>query len=97
MVLLTLSSLQYLNGLFCHRYMMYVRKEGEVYMLDRDNAVFSVPSIRFPSRKSPDQHLNETLIDGVSSKYFLALSLTLAFHRRWSLIAFLVMEFNHGI
>lgn len=44
---------------------MYIRKEGEVYMLDRDNAVFSIPSLKFPSRKHVDQHLNQTLVDGV--------------------------------
>ena len=35
-------------------------------MLDRDNAVFSVPSLQFPSRKQVGQHLKETLVDGVS-------------------------------
>lgn len=48
------------------RYMMYIQKEGAVYMLDRDNAVFSIPSLRFPSRKRVGQHIQQTLLDGVS-------------------------------
>ena len=46
---------------------MYIRKAGEIYMLDRDNAVFSVPHLQFPSRKITGQHLKETLVDGVMS------------------------------
>lgn len=45
---------------------MYIRKAGEIYMLDRDNAVFSVPQLKFPSRKVTGQHLKETLVDGVN-------------------------------
>ena len=47
------------------RYMMYIRKEGEVFMIDRDNAVFSIPNLQFPSRKRVGQHLQQTLLDGV--------------------------------
>lgn len=50
---------------------MYIRKEGEVYMLDRDNAVFSVPHLQFPSRKHTEQHLKETLVDGVNHAHLL--------------------------
>ncbi len=34
-------------------------------MLDRDNAVFSIPKLQFPSRKLVGQHTKETLVDGV--------------------------------
>lgn len=43
---------------------MYIGKEGEVYMLDRDNAVFSIPNLQFPS-KHTGQNLKDTLMDGV--------------------------------
>ena len=45
---------------------MYIRKENEIYMLDRDNAVFLIPKLQFPSRKHAGQHIKETLVDGVS-------------------------------
>ena len=51
---------------FICRYIMYIRKEGEIYMLDRDNAVFSIPKLQFPSRKHVGQHIKDTLVDGVS-------------------------------
>lgn len=51
--------------------MMYIRKEGEVYMLDRDNAVFSVPDLQFPSRQHVGQHLKETLVDGVRGGWII--------------------------
>ena len=46
--------------------MMYIHCEGEVYMLDRDNSVFSVPHLKFLSRKRRYDHIFETLVDGVS-------------------------------
>ena len=54
-----------LHPFLCIRYMMYICKAGEVYMLDRDNAVFSVPQLQFPSRKPAGAHVKETLVDGV--------------------------------
>lgn len=45
---------------------MYIRGRGEVFMIDRDNAVFQVPDLSFPSRARPDDHLTDTLLDGVS-------------------------------
>ncbi|EDO40094.1 predicted protein [Nematostella vectensis] len=46
------------------RYMMLVVGEGQVYLIDRDNAVFSAPQFRFPQRKNPREHIFDTLIDG---------------------------------
>ena len=45
--------------------MMYIRGKGAVYMLDRDNAVFQVPQLSFPSRGRPGEHVKDTLMDGV--------------------------------
>ena len=45
---------------------MYIHCEGEIYMLDRDNSVFSVPQLKFLSRKRRNDHIFETLVDGVS-------------------------------
>ena len=51
------------------RYMMYIHCEGQIYMLDRDNSVFSVPQLKFLSRKRKNDHIFETLVDGVSWMY----------------------------
>lgn len=48
------------------RYMMLILKEGEVYFFDRDNSVFQVEGLRFPLRSNLNEHLMNTLIDGVS-------------------------------
>lgn len=45
---------------------MYIQCEEEIYMLDRDNSVFSVPQLKFFSRKRKYDHIFETLVDGVS-------------------------------
>ena len=37
-------------------------------MLDRDNAVFSVPQLQFPSRNHIG-HVKDTLVDGVMPVY----------------------------
>ena len=44
---------------------MLILKENEVYFLDRDNSVFTTDKFKFPRRKSPDEHLFDTLVDGV--------------------------------
>ena len=49
----------------CVRYIMYIRKEDEVYMVDRDNAVFLIPKVKFFNRHNLKQHLKDTLVDGV--------------------------------
>ncbi|XP_064392433.1 mRNA-capping enzyme-like isoform X2 [Halichondria panicea] len=46
------------------RYMMYIRGRGEVYMLNRSDAVFRVPYLSFPSGRHLGEHLTETLLDG---------------------------------
>ncbi|XP_014784120.1 mRNA-capping enzyme [Octopus bimaculoides] len=46
------------------RYMALINGPDNVYMIDRDNAVFHVPNLQFPSRKIPSEHLTETLLDG---------------------------------
>lgn len=48
------------------RYMMLIQKEGEVFFFDRDNSVFQVDGMRFPLLSNPQEHLVNTLIDGVS-------------------------------
>jgi mRNA-capping enzyme len=45
------------------RYIMYIRGKGEVFLLDRDNSVFSCPVLTFPSRAETG-HLADTVLDG---------------------------------
>ncbi|XP_058126525.1 mRNA-capping enzyme [Anopheles ziemanni] len=53
------------------RYMMLIHREKEIYFFDRDNSVFAVEGIRFPSLEDPNRHLADTLVDGemVIDKY----------------------------
>ncbi|XP_004550538.1 mRNA-capping enzyme [Maylandia zebra] len=46
------------------RYMMLINGKNEVYMIDRDNAVFHISNLEFPFRKEPRVHLSNTLLDG---------------------------------
>ena len=46
------------------RYMMLIAREDEIYFVDRDNCVFKVDGIRFFKRKSPQSHIENTLVDG---------------------------------
>ncbi|XP_052895122.1 mRNA-capping enzyme [Anopheles moucheti] len=46
------------------RYMMLIHREGEIYFFDRDNSVFAVENLRFPSRLDLKQHITDTLVDG---------------------------------
>lgn len=48
------------------RYMMLIRNSEHVYMIDRDNTVFAVRGLTFPSRKNLEESLRDTLVDGVS-------------------------------
>jgi len=50
--------------------MMLIDGVDSVYMIDRDNAVYSVPRMVFPKRKDPASNLTETLLDGVSAPKF---------------------------
>lgn len=44
---------------------MLIRNSEHVYMIDRDNTVFAVRGLKFPSRKNLDESLRDTLVDGV--------------------------------
>ena len=44
---------------------MLILKENEVYFLDRDNSVFVTDKIAFPRRKNPEEHIFDTVVDGV--------------------------------
>lgn len=46
------------------RYLMMVNGADKVYMLDRENSVFTVRNLRFPHRKDMDRYLSNTLLDG---------------------------------
>ncbi|XP_028402257.1 mRNA-capping enzyme-like [Dendronephthya gigantea] len=46
------------------RYMMYIKGLHEIYLIDRDNAVFEAPQLTFPQRKVPHSHVQDTLLDG---------------------------------
>lgn len=46
---------------------MLIVGENEVYFLDRDDNVFEVTGLRFVYRKNLNQHLTNTLVDGVSN------------------------------
>ena len=46
--------------------MMLIRNSEHVYMIDRDNTVFAVRGLTFPSRKNLEESLRDTLVDGVS-------------------------------
>jgi len=45
---------------------MLISAANSIYMIDRDNAVYSVPKIVFPKRKDSSASLADTLLDGVS-------------------------------
>ena len=44
---------------------MLIEERGKVFMFDRDHTVFAAPQFTFPRRKYPDQHIKNTLVDGV--------------------------------
>lgn len=46
--------------------MMLILREREVYLIDRDNNVFAAPQLHFPQRKNPNEHVYDTLLEGVS-------------------------------
>ncbi len=50
---------------------MYIKGRGEIYLVDRDNAVFEAPQLTFPQRKSSHAHVEDTLLDGVNMKTIL--------------------------
>lgn len=44
---------------------MLIDGANEVYMIDRDNAVYKVPNLIFRKRKDLNAHISDTLVDGV--------------------------------
>ena len=66
----------YTNTHIC-RYIMYIRRKREVFLLDRDNSVFSCTLLTFPAR-APGEHISDTLLDGVCVKLLLSLPLPLS-------------------
>jgi mRNA-capping enzyme len=46
------------------RYMMLIVRKGEVYLFDRDNTVFAASQFTFLRRKQPNEHIQNTLVDG---------------------------------
>lgn len=46
---------------------MLIDGEDEVYLFDRDNCAFQVKNLRFPRKKDPNSHIENTLIDGVTN------------------------------
>ena len=51
---------------------MYIKDKEQIYLIDRDNSVFSAPGICFPSRKKTGEHVKDTLADSVSHLYLLS-------------------------
>lgn len=46
--------------------MMLIDGENKIYMFDRDHSVFEISHIRFPKDPENDNHLTNTLVDGVN-------------------------------
>ena len=46
--------------------MMMILGPLETFLFDRDNSVFAAPGLTFPKRKNLDEHITDTLVDGVS-------------------------------
>lgn len=44
---------------------MLIDGPNQVFMIDRDNAVFHVRDLQFPRRKDLKSHIFDTLVDGV--------------------------------
>ena len=47
----------------------------EIYLFDRDFSVFVAPGLTFPRRKNLDEHITDTLVDGVSILPLFVLSI----------------------
>jgi mRNA-capping enzyme len=46
------------------RYMMLILGKDQIFMIDRDNAIFKVSNVLFPKRKDLSSHLTDVLVDG---------------------------------
>lgn len=55
----------YVFFLFC-RYMMLILKQNEIYFFDRNNSCFKVHNLTFVKANNINDHLENTLVDGVS-------------------------------
>ena len=49
------------------RYMMPIDGKARVFFADRDHCIYHVENLTFLDRKEPNQHLAQTLLDGVST------------------------------
>lgn len=54
------------------RYMMLIVKKDEIYFFDRDNSCFAVSGISFPHHANLQNHITNTLLDGVSNTCVLS-------------------------
>lgn len=52
------------------RYLMLIDGPGQIYFIDRDNCVFEAPEVSFRFKKNLDEHLSNTLVDGVIYAHF---------------------------
>ena len=48
------------------RYMLLIDGKDRIFFADRDHCIFQVENLTFLDRKKPDQHITQTLLDGVS-------------------------------
>ena len=46
------------------RYMMYIMGQQQIFLIDRDNAVFQIDGLTFVSELDRSRHLVDTLVDG---------------------------------
>ena len=60
---------------FASRYMMMICRPLEIYLFDRDFSVFVAPDLKFPRRKNLDEHITDTLVDGVGILPLFVLSI----------------------
>ena len=49
------------------RYMMLIDGRDRIFFADRDHCIYQVEHFTFLDRKDPNQHLTQTLLDGVSN------------------------------
>lgn len=45
--------------------MMLIKGQNEIYFIDRNNSVFEVDNLTFLRANNLQQHLEDTLVDGV--------------------------------
>lgn len=43
---------------------MLIHRDGEIYMIDRNNSVFKIPQLKFPRGTDLNSHIENTLLDG---------------------------------